>query len=89
MSSEVNNTRVPAVHCPYCGLKLDCASGVGPPQPGRITLCIRCAGVMEFTSDLRLRKIADADVPLEARVAVEFYRVAIRQAWARRRAAMN
>lgn len=89
MSSEVNNTRVPADHCPYCGLKLDCASGVGQPQPGRNTLCIRCAGVMEFTSDLRLRKIADADVPLEARVLVEFYRVAIRQAWARRRAAMN
>lgn len=82
-------THTRANDCPYCGLKLTTATGVGVPEPGGITLCIRCAGVMEFTADMGLRKMADADVPVELRVAVEFFRAAIRQAWARRKAAMN
>jgi hypothetical protein len=53
------------VMCPYCGLVMN---GIGhpghrhAPEPGSLSVCIRCAGVCELGPDLGLLAIDPADL---------------------------
>ena len=53
--------------CPFCGTLLNAATA-GPmnpdavPDPGDWTICIKCAGVLTFTDDLRVRELTDAEL---------------------------
>jgi hypothetical protein len=54
-----DKVRTPPQLCLECGHFLDAASSYGKtriPQPGDVTLCIRCAHVMVFTDTLTLRE---------------------------------
>lgn len=44
--------------CPSCSIAMDAVSsfeGTGCPDPGDITICIRCAAVGVFTEDMGVR----------------------------------
>jgi len=43
----------PPSHCVYCLCELDAAysSSARPPQPGDVSICIECAGILIFTGD--------------------------------------
>jgi hypothetical protein len=46
-------------YCPYCNHKVDMASSTsddGAPKPGDISLCISCAGIMAYGSDMALEE---------------------------------
>jgi len=52
----------PAQTCPHCGHPFDRAGGdEDRPEPGDLSVCIRCLGVMEFGPGLLLVK-ADLDL---------------------------
>jgi hypothetical protein len=62
---ELNTTRLPADHCPWCGYKADAASPINAkvtPKPGDIGLCINCGSALQYGADLRLQKISDQAV---------------------------
>lgn len=49
-------TRTPATLCPHCGYAMDAASsmqGEAVPDPGDWSICLRCAGVLQFDATLR------------------------------------
>lgn len=57
--------RVPPEPCPHCGAVHDGAGSLihdSRPKPGDVTVCILCAGVGEFTEDLKLRPLSDSDI---------------------------
>jgi len=48
--------------CPYCGYKMDCASGVDHnkhPTPRSLSICIMCGGFLKFNDQLSLEKLED------------------------------
>jgi hypothetical protein len=46
---------VPPSPCPFCGAVLEFASGSeGKPEPGVITICIKCAEVLEFDQSMKV-----------------------------------
>ena len=57
--------RVPASACPECGYVMDAASVADGaprrPEPGDVTLCIKCAAVAVFDDALHLRKPARSE----------------------------
>lgn len=59
MTNRSHTTRLPPFPCPHCGTVHDAASDARqkapPPKPGDLTLCIACAGVAQFTNDMKLR----------------------------------
>jgi hypothetical protein len=45
--------------CPYCGKKFDLTSdleGENTPEPGNITICLGCAGVLIFGDNMEPKK---------------------------------
>jgi hypothetical protein len=51
---------IPPVKCPYCGYKMDAATGVfdgegHSPTPGSISICLNCGKVAVFTEELGMR----------------------------------
>jgi hypothetical protein len=55
---------IPPCRCPHCGLAVDVATSIGhhdTPQPGSLMVCIRCKKVSEFTADLTLRAMPEAE----------------------------
>lgn len=55
-------TPVPACRCPYCDHELFAASGLGRgPQPGDVSVCIRCASSLIFDQDLTVRAMEPKD----------------------------
>lgn len=56
--------RLKADKCPNCGYKLDAATsatGAGDPSPGDLTVCVRCAAVLVFTSEMAHRKFSEEE----------------------------
>lgn len=54
-------------HCPKCTYQFDCASLIANaeskgPQPGDLTLCIKCATILSFTEEMGLRLISDREL---------------------------
>jgi len=50
--------------CPDCGHLLDAAStrgDGGPPEPGNLTVCIACASVLAWGTNMRLRPATFAE----------------------------
>lgn len=61
-----DDNKVPESACPSCGYMMDAASCVsrendGRPEPGDITVCIRCGHIMAFADDLTLRDLTDEE----------------------------
>lgn len=51
--------RVGEDRCPACGHRLTHATGIStdsPPEPGDLSVCIRCAAVLIFGPDMVLEK---------------------------------
>ena len=50
---------MPACRCPYCDILLDAATpaeGDAVPEPGDLSVCIKCASPLVFDDKLILRK---------------------------------
>jgi hypothetical protein len=63
--------------CPWCGAKLDCATGFNKrPSPGDLSVCIQCAQANVFKEDLTLRKMTVEEIaslsPQEAAQLAKF-----------------
>jgi len=57
--SRWTDHRTEPTRCPYCGHTLDCASseqGGDKPEPGDVSICLGCAGLLVFGDDGRTRK---------------------------------
>lgn len=60
MTIEFRDHHMPEIYCPYCGALLDGAMGVGhgqAPSPDDFTVCLYCAGVCRYESDLSLVRV--------------------------------
>lgn len=82
MSDPWIETQVPENLCPYCGKKLDAASGEGTPSPGDVSVCIECASPLMFTDELTLRVMTRAefaDLPPATRADLRRYQAAVRK----------
>lgn len=56
---------VPKSACTACGYGVDLATCVGSdraPQPGDITLCIKCGHIMAFGDDMQMRNLTDEEM---------------------------
>jgi hypothetical protein len=64
-----NEYHLPLAICPACGHSLNAADSVAPPhrkpEPGDWTVCIGCAGVLEFDGNLRFTAIPEPALELE------------------------
>jgi hypothetical protein len=63
--TDLISHRKAASPCPFCGKVMDCASnieGKGAPEPGDVSLCIYCGGVMIFDRELVGRKPTDPEL---------------------------
>jgi len=52
-------TKMGEDHCPYCDYKIDMASSTRDdekPQPGDISICLNCTGVMSYGPDMALQE---------------------------------
>lgn len=61
MSFEVTSA-IPAQQCPFCGYKMDHASGERPPKKGDVSLCLKCMEISVFSDGLRMRSPTDAEM---------------------------
>lgn len=64
--------RVPMAFCPFCFWQLDAATNMeGPdaPQPGDFTVCIECAGVLQYGPDMQLLASSLLEVPMHSRLS--------------------
>ena len=62
-------TLLPKSICPKCGDILDAAMHAfrdATPEPGDITVCLKCGYVMAFSKKLRLRELTKAERRLTA-----------------------
>lgn len=58
-------TKIAKSPCLNCGYVLDMAMnvfGARGPQPGDISICIKCRHVMAFDDDVKLRALTDAEI---------------------------
>lgn len=58
-------SRVPLNLCPVCGTKLDAVTSIesmAKPNVGDITVCIKCAAVLRFDGELRLRAMTEREI---------------------------
>lgn len=49
--------------CPHCGYQPDTATGIDSderPQPGNLSVCINCTGMLYFDDNLILQKLDEA-----------------------------
>ena len=78
--------RVPESHCPDCGYLMD-RSGTddgSSPEPGDVSICIRCAAILCFTGNLCLCRATKAEIAKMRRdpvwwADIQHTRAAIRQ----------
>lgn len=66
------STRHTMQACPHCGAELDAATHAGPgePQPkeGDVSVCLYCAGMLEYGPGLALRPLDIDTLPIQMRV---------------------
>lgn len=63
--SKVQHHSTPESKCPVCGTVVDMATGVGgpeAPQPGNISICIKCAGVSKYSEEMTLVPISTEEM---------------------------
>lgn len=61
----MKTTEIAQDTCPECGKNMDRATsltGDHVPAPGDITVCIKCAKILKFSSDMKLEKKASGDL---------------------------
>jgi hypothetical protein len=65
VAAERDIHRLPESRCLECGSKLNASAtreGLSPrPNPGDVTVCLKCGAAMVFGDDLRLRGFTDAE----------------------------
>ncbi len=73
-------------HCPHCGEILDAATAAEGkheiPNPGDVSVCIYCAGLLVYADDMALTKLSDElfnSIPLEVRLELSKARYNIRK----------
>lgn len=78
MKISETHHRLRANLCPVCGTFLDSVTqvesgdeGAGLPEVGSVTVCIRCAAVLEFQADMSLRAVSLDSLEPEHRAFVE------------------
>ena len=62
---EMNTHRMSSVNSPSCGTRLDAATNVTStqrPDPGDLTVCLRCGHLLAFDEQLKLRELNDAEI---------------------------
>ena len=73
--------RLPPSACLYCGHVMEMASnpfGDGGPRPGDLTVCIKCAGYLQYDETLHLQMPVDLEKePVEVLKRLEMTRYAI------------
>lgn len=75
--------RMPPRMCPHCGEVLDAAAPLDTdarPEPGDLSLCARCGGLVEFGSQLELLIPSDATIAELQQDRVEWSRLMQAQA---------
>ena len=59
----MDSSEVPSAACPFCSHVMDHATAVqgdrATPKTGDITVCTRCAGVLEFDDQMQLIHLRD------------------------------
>ena len=53
--------------CLKCGNKLNRASGLGhdeQPEPGNISICVRCGNIAAFDDNLQVRPLTDEELKI-------------------------
>jgi hypothetical protein len=61
---------LPESHCPWCGYTIDAVTCLDErgnehdkmPQPGDLTVCVKCAHICAFADDLTLRTPTDTEL---------------------------
>jgi hypothetical protein len=64
MEGEILNS-LPESRCLHCGTTLNAVTSIEPdkrPEPGDITVCLRCGHIMAFATDLTLRALTDEEM---------------------------
>jgi hypothetical protein len=59
-------TRLELQFCPQCGYSLDAhtnTTGDGAPEVGDISVCIECASLLRFDSDLKVQLTSMEELP--------------------------
>ena len=79
---------VPATPCPICKAAHDRATSVtadaAAPEPGDLTVCIKCASWLRFTDDMQLVFVEDAEyrtLPEHVRIHLQEASLAVRRSW--------
>lgn len=75
MGVIITDNEVPVSFCPTCGLKLDRAASLEGknPEPGDISICIKCENIMVFDEMLKLR-VPMSDEIKEIKEALDQFR---------------
>jgi NAD-dependent SIR2 family protein deacetylase len=50
---EVQDSKLPATACLECGYVVDRVTGPGSPEPGSLSLCVKCGSLNAFGEDLQ------------------------------------
>lgn len=61
----MTTTRYAPVACLNCGHKLDTAMGTNNeevPEPGAVSICIKCSHIMLFTNELGMRNPTEEEL---------------------------
>jgi hypothetical protein len=97
---DIKTTRTPINMCLSCGYVIDAASNHKgrAPHPGAIAICLKCAHIMIFNNELKLRELTDNEVVEIAghpemlqmmkalgRARAEYERVHGKDQWAKRK----
>lgn len=78
------NERVPPCLCPRCGQLLDAATDATLegkyPSPGDFSVCLKCAAVLVFTDNFKLRLATSLELATFPKETVTELRMAVRVA---------
>jgi hypothetical protein len=63
---DAQGNKLPEQICPACGYDLDAATYAGKedlrPRPGDVSICFKCANVLVFDVDMKLREPMSAEL---------------------------
>lgn len=60
----LESDRIKGAPCPHCGKLLDAASSASGhrPNPGDVSMCIYCAGALQFDDELQTKGLSDEQI---------------------------
>ena len=60
MKLSEKHTKTGKDQCPLCNHEIDAATGIDndeTPKPGDVSICINCAGFLQYSSDMSLQEL--------------------------------